>query len=444
MGVNIGEFSGQNVRIIGADVLGSYGVRALGNKGIAIIPGSAIIALEQHNQGGAREIVELIESNRTLLDDRLVSLDGVKLAVFGYTKIGSCERSSDQLSAGLTEVGKAIKQYCAVRGIQPHIFVVSNSLSERLRAVSAGLGATSYQAASEPFSGQVTVSIDTTLAYGEVPSPEASQTIVRQALATVRQQHGLVPAHLLVNVQALNRKTMPYIYSASDEPILKPVYGKSSSNSLQAVAKTKNAEQETALDYLMDDHIQMVGLSGAAGAGKTYLSLAAGLAGMKSGRYEHILCFRPMYNVGGQEMGTLPGDKSDKFAPWTAAIKDNLEALHVTERTMKKIFIDPLTYIRGRTLANMLVIVDDAQSLDKWLVRDIMTRVGSESKIVFTYDLTQMDRIVSREDSVQAVLDECINDPCVAALTLSKTQRSHLADLAIKSLARDKFNGSRF
>lgn len=426
-----------SVNVYDADVLRDYGVKALtsdGTRGVVVIPLGIIHDVVSGGTSGAEQIAELVEGYRLHLAEGSVELD--KRHELIVAQLTPSPFLADLDGTDVVSCAQSIQRCLGNEGgvmALTHVCIVSNDLDKRLAANAKGIEAAAYRPQLLPFGGKCGVWRDGVSCDSKVLPLVHAHDIIDESNALTRNVYGLRPYHQLIEVHGVNGKTVPLV---KDGQSLSRLYGED--KMLDKVAR--NDEQRVALRYLMDDSIQMVALSGVAGGGKTYLSLYAGLMGMRSGKYKHILAFRPMYAVGGQDLGTLPGDKNDKFSPWQAAIKDNLDALNVQPKERQEIFIDPLSYIRGRTLDDMLVIVDDAQSLDKSLILDIMTRLGNNAKLVLTYDLTQMDRVVKRENSVQAVVDEFVSDPAVATIRFTRTQRSHLADLAASSLMRTKFS----
>lgn len=424
------------INIFDTDVLRDYGVKALTHdcyQSVSVIPLGIIHDVVSGGTSGANQIAELVEGYRLKLAKGSVELDARhELILVGLTPCPMMGLDGQDAIGCAQSIRRYLDGQDGSLTYVRHVRIVSNDLRNRLVANAKGIEAVAYRPPIMPFGGKCEVWHDG-VSYGSRPSPRLAHDIIVESDAWTKKAYGLSPYHQLVEVRGADSKAVPLV---KDGYNLSQLYGVN--KTLDGVAR--NDEQRVALRYLMDDSIQMVALSGVAGGGKTYLSLYAGLLGMRSGKYKHILAFRPMYAVGGQELGTLPGDKDDKFSPWQAAIKDNLDALNVQPKERQEIFIDPLSYIRGRTLADMLVIVDDAQSLDKSLILDIMTRLGDNAKLVLTYDLTQMDHVVRRENSVQAVVDEFISDPAVATIGFTRTQRSHLASLAASSLVRTKFS----
>ena len=198
----------------------------------------------------------------------------------------------------------------------------------------------------------------------------------------------------------------------------------------------RSAEQRIALDLLMDPNIGIVSIGGRAGTGKSALALCAGLeAVLERGEHRRIVVFRPMYAVGGQSLGYLPGTESDKMNPWAQAVYDTLEGL-VSENVMEEIHerglieVLPLTHIRGRSLHDAFVIVDEAQSLERNVLLTVLSRLGKGSRVVLTHDVAQRDNLrVGRHDGVQAVIEKLKGHELFAHITLQRSERSAIAEL---------------
>lgn len=198
----------------------------------------------------------------------------------------------------------------------------------------------------------------------------------------------------------------------------------------------RSAEQRLAIDLLMDPEVGIVSLGGRAGTGKSALALCAGLEAVLE-RREHrkVVVFRPLYAVGGQELGYLPGSESEKMNPWAQAVFDTLGALvsqEVVEEVMDRGMLEvlPLTHIRGRSLHDSFVIVDEAQSLEKNVLLTVMSRIGQNSKIVLTHDVAQRDNLrVGRHDGIAAVVETLKGHPLFGHITLTRSERSPIAAL---------------
>ncbi|WP_210729874.1 MULTISPECIES: PhoH family protein [unclassified Rhodococcus (in: high G+C Gram-positive bacteria)] len=203
----------------------------------------------------------------------------------------------------------------------------------------------------------------------------------------------------------------------------------------------RSAEQRVALDLLLDESIGIVSLGGKAGTGKSALALTAGLEAVLERRtHRKVVVFRPLYAVGGQELGYLPGSESEKMGPWGQAVFDTLEGL-VSPEVMEEVIargmleVLPLTHIRGRSLHDSFVIVDEAQSLERNVLLTVLSRLGSGSRVVLTHDVAQRDNLrVGRHDGVAAVIEKLKGHPLFAHITLTRSERSPIAALVTEML----------
>ncbi|WP_374971510.1 PhoH family protein [Terrabacter sp. BE26] len=198
----------------------------------------------------------------------------------------------------------------------------------------------------------------------------------------------------------------------------------------------RSAEQRIALDLLLDPDVGIVSLGGRAGTGKSALALCAGLESVMERRIQRkVLVFRPLFAVGGQELGYLPGTEAEKMNPWGQAVFDTLSALvstEVVEEIMDRGLLEvlPLTHIRGRSLHDAFVIVDEAQSLERNVLLTVLSRIGQNSKVVLTHDVAQRDNLrVGRHDGVAAVIEKLKGHPLFAHVTLTRSERSPIAAL---------------
>jgi PhoH-like ATPase len=203
----------------------------------------------------------------------------------------------------------------------------------------------------------------------------------------------------------------------------------------------RSAEQRVALDLLMDQEVGIVSLGGRAGTGKSALALCAGLEAVMERRvHKKVVVFRPLYAVGGQELGYLPGTEGEKMNPWAQAVFDTLGALvsnHVIEEIMERGLLEvlPLTHIRGRSLHDSFVIVDEAQSLERGVLLTVLSRIGQQSRVVLTHDVAQRDNLrVGRHDGVVAVVEALKGHPLFAHITLTRSERSPIAALVTEML----------
>jgi len=212
--------------------------------------------------------------------------------------------------------------------------------------------------------------------------------------------------------------------------------------------ESKNVRQAFALDLMLDPEISAVSLMGTAGTGKTFLALAAALEQtLEQNRYRRVSVYRPLVAVGRQELGFLPGDLDEKLEPWMAAVHDNLYALfsgadtreahdavdELLERDVLE--MGAITYLRGRSITGEFVIIDEAQNLELPTLKVILTRMGTDSKVVFCGDLTQVDNpYVSPFGGLAALIEKMKGHRLFGHVTLERSVRSPLAELAVSLL----------
>ena len=203
----------------------------------------------------------------------------------------------------------------------------------------------------------------------------------------------------------------------------------------------RSAEQRIALDLLLDPEIGIISLGGRAGTGKSALALCAGLeAVLERRQHRKVVVFRPLYAVGGQDLGYLPGTENEKMSPWAQAVFDTLGAVatsEVVEEVLDRGMLEvlPLTHIRGRSLHDAFVIVDEAQSLERNVLLTVLSRIGRDSRVVLTHDVAQRDNLrVGRHDGVVAVVEKLKGHPLFAHVTLTRSERSPIAALVTEML----------
>lgn len=212
--------------------------------------------------------------------------------------------------------------------------------------------------------------------------------------------------------------------------------------------RSLNLEQTFTLDALLDPAIPMVTLAGKAGTGKTLLAIAAGLHQVfAEERYHRLIVFRPTIAVS-RDLGYLPGDLGEKMRPWMQPVYDALDLIraqdrHCNPRTLPndildcdEIAVEPLTYIRGRSIPNQFIVIDEAQNLTPLEVKTVITRVGSGSKIVLTGDPHQIDNpyVDARTNGLTCLVDRFRDNPLSAHVTLIRGERSALAETAANIL----------
>lgn len=261
------------------------------------------------------------------------------------------------------------------------------------------------------------------------------------------EKNGYLPNQFITLKDAANDSHSAIGRYSADEGKLLPIKktGREGVWSIQP----RNREQSFALDALMDDSIKLVTLVGKAGTGKTLLAIAAGLhKTAEEGVFNRLLVSRPVFPMG-RDLGFLPGDIEEKLAPWMQPIFDNVELLlsgHEAEKRHSKGYkelmamgildIEPLTYIRGRSIPNQYMIVDEAQNLTPHEIKTIVTRAGEGTKIVLTGDPYQIDNpyVDASSNGLTYVVERFKHEAIAAHVTLSKGERSHLAELAANLL----------
>lgn len=306
------------------------------------------------------------------------------------------------------------------------VTVVSKDLPLRVKAASVGLAAEEYRAELAVDSGW------TGMADVSLSSDQMAQLYDREVLRTPVVRELPVNTSLVIHSDrgsALGRVV------GDDEIAL--VRGDRDIFGLHG----RSAEQRLAIDLLMDPQVGIVSLGGRAGTGKSALALCAGLeAVLERQQQRKIMVFRPLYAVGGQELGYLPGDASEKMNPWAQAVFDTLGSV-VSQNVLDEVIdrglleVLPLTHIRGRSLHDAFVIVDEAQSLERNVLLTVLSRIGQNSKVVLTHDVAQRDNLrVGRHDGVASVIETLKGHGLFGHITLTRSERSAIAALVTELL----------
>jgi PhoH-like ATPase len=318
----------------------------------------------------------------------------------------------------------AVAQNLANDGLD--VTVVSKDLPMRVKAASIGLTAEEYYAE---------LAVDT--GYTGV----AELTIGSDDLNTLYEDHHLTSpdiADLPVNTGVvLSSDRGSALARVVKKGELKLVRGDRDVFGLHG----RSAEQRLAIDLLLDSDVGIVSLGGRAGTGKSALALCAGLeAVLERQQHRRIMVFRPLYAVGGQELGYLPGDAAEKMNPWGQAVFDTLGAV-VSQNVIDEIVengtleVLPLTHIRGRSLHDAFVIVDEAQSLERNVLLTVLSRIGQNSRVILTHDVAQRDNLrVGRHDGVASVIETLKGHPLFGHVTLTRSERSAIAALVTEML----------
>jgi PhoH-like ATPase len=310
------------------------------------------------------------------------------------------------------------------------VTVVSKDLPMRVKAASIGLAAEEYQAELAPESGY------TGLAEISMSAEEMAQLYDVETLALKAVSDLPLNTSLVISSErgsALGRVTGPGKVTLVRGD--RDLFGLSG----------RSAEQRLAIDLLMDPTIGIVSLGGRAGTGKSALALCAGLeAVLERQLHRKIMVFRPLYAVGGQDLGYLPGDATEKMNPWAEATFDTLSSVvshNVVEEVMDRGLLEvlPLTHIRGRSLHDAFVIVDEAQSLERNVLLTMLSRIGQNSRVVLTHDVAQRDNLrVGRHDGVASVIEALKGQALFGHITLTRSERS-----AIAALVTDLLEGNQ-
>jgi PhoH-like ATPase len=306
------------------------------------------------------------------------------------------------------------------------VTVVSKDLPLRVKASSVGLAAEEYRAELAVDSGW-TGTADITLSAEQMVDLYDRETI---SSAAVRE----LPVNTTLVIHSDRGSALGRVVG---EEVVGLVRGDRDIFGLHG----RSAEQRLAIDLLMDPQIGIVSLGGRAGTGKSALALCAGLeAVLERQQQRKIMVFRPLYAVGGQELGYLPGDAGEKMNPWAQATFDTLSSVvsqnvldEVIERGLLEVL--PLTHIRGRSLHDAFVIVDEAQSLERNVLLTVLSRIGQNSKVVLTHDVAQRDNLrVGRHDGVASVIETLKGHALFGHITLTRSERSAIAALVTELL----------
>jgi PhoH-like ATPase len=315
---------------------------------------------------------------------------------------------------------------CSLAAEGEDVVLVSKDLPMRVKAASVGLAAQEYRAELPVDSGWTGMT-ELEISTGDIEQLYESGTLDCPPARELPCHTGLVLSS--PNGSALGR--------VRPDKSVQLVRGDREAFGLHG----RSAEQRIALDLLLDTEIGIVSLGGRAGTGKSALALCAGLeAVLERRQHRKVVVFRPLYPVGGQELGYLPGSEADKMNPWAQAVFDTLSAVTTTEVINHVVAMDmlevlPLTHIRGRSLHDSFVIVDEAQSLERGVLLTVLSRVGAGSRVVLTHDIAQRDNLrVGRHDGVVAVIEKLKGHPLFAHVTLVRSERSPIAALVTEML----------
>ncbi|MFN3707288.1 PhoH family protein [Microcella sp.] len=313
----------------------------------------------------------------------------------------------------------AVAMNLAAEGM--HVTVVSKDLPMRVKASSIGLAAEEYRhelAVDSGYTGMADVTLS-----AEQMADLYDREVVRSS--TVRE----LPVNTSLVIHSDRGSALGRVVGEDEIQLVRgdrDVFG----------LHGRSAEQRLAIDLLMDPQVGIVSLGGRAGTGKSALAMCAGLeAVLERNQQRKIMVFRPLYAVGGQELGYLPGDASEKMNPWAQATFDTLSSV-VSQNVLDEVIdrglleVLPLTHIRGRSLHDAFVIVDEAQSLERNVLLTVLSRIGQNSKVVLTHDVAQRDNLrVGRHDGVASVIETLKGHALFGHITLTRSERSAIAAL---------------
>ena len=369
--------------------------------------------------------------------------EGISLDGGGTLRIALCDRETlrelppelegDRGDNAILAVAMELKGQC-----QCPVVLVSKDINLRIKADALGLAAEDYETGKVDIEGLYTGMAEVMVDASEIEQffkqgslPLDGQFFPNQALTLVDAAN---PAHTaLAMVGGDSRKIVP--------PIKLPQSGVSRIH-------PRNREQKFALDLLLRDSISLVTLVGKAGTGKTLLAIAAGLQEVADEHiYSRLLISRPVVPMG-RDLGYLPGEVKEKLTPWMQPLYDNFDLIFSTQEPLGKpkhwrrgyeelmerglLEIEPLTYIRGRTIPKQFLIVDEAQNLTPHEVKTILTRAGEGTKVVLTGDVEQIDNpyVDAASNGLSYVVEKFKQDPLAGHITLFKGERSPLAERA--------------
>ncbi|MFT2708502.1 PhoH family protein [Clavibacter zhangzhiyongii] len=309
------------------------------------------------------------------------------------------------------------------------VTVVSKDMPLRVKAASIGLQAEEYRAELAVDSGWTGMA-DVTLSSDQMAGLYDTETLQTRAVQDLPVNTGVVlHSDRGSALGRVTRRGTVHLVRGDRE-----VFG----------LKGRSAEQRLAIDLLLDREVGIVSLGGSAGTGKSALALCAALeAVLEKQQHRKIMVFRPLYAVGGQELGYLPGDAAEKMNPWAQAVFDTLGSVvsqnvmdEVVERGILEVL--PLTHIRGRSLHDAFVIVDEAQSLERNVLLTVLSRIGQNSRVVLTHDVAQRDNLrVGRHDGVASVIETLKGHELFGHITLTRSERSAIAALVTGLLDGD-------
>lgn len=434
-----------------------------------VIPAIVVKELEEkrtHSTIGhlAREWLRLLESLRVENGTKLSQ--GVKLEGFENLtiRVEPNHRTQSSLPEHLRDGSHDSTILAVAKNLSEEdkvnkIVLMSNDVPMKLHStLDLEIDAVEFNAnaivPAKPFDGTYEISITDEDYSKAMESKDGLEKYILQALPKDRARNAYVKL-----VLESNKEELANILLLGDK--LSEVTRKHRT-STNIVART--LEQDIAMEYLKKpyDEVSIVSLQGKAGSGKTLVTIAAGLDQLKAGRYQKVIVFRSLHEMGnGQEMGFLPGDVGEKMGAWAGAIYDAIDVIAASKKPLKKnqgphadtalkaetdrlkamVEVSPITYLRGRSLANSYLVLEEAQNFSRSEILNILSRAGEGSKIVFTFDDMQVDNKFLQTGSkadIWSVIESLKNEDIFAHISLKRTERSRVAEIASRIIAEQQ------
>lgn len=302
--------------------------------------------------------------------------------------------------------------------------------------------------AAKPFSGTITIEVTDEHVDKMFGDRDKTLDLIEELII---EQIGTSVTRVLAEVVHEGKIIEKVLYSAEEGAVELP-----RANNRAKGISPKTVEQRVAMSYLLApaDKFPIVSIAGSAGTGKTLLTIAAGLEGVKKRQYQKVLVFRSLHEMGaGQEMGFLPGSVEDKMGPWSGAVMDSIEVIakasskdtrgpvktDLINELKTMVEVSPISYLRGRSITDTFMVLDEAQNFSRSELLNILSRVGEGTKIVLVADPAQVDNKFLQTGpraEVWSVIDSLKSSNLFGHVTLVQTERSAVAELAANVLAQ--------
>ena len=416
-------------------------ITSFGNNDV-VIPFKVLEEVDNHKKrqdsvgANARKIIRLLDALR----EKGTLHKGVRLGKGkGIVFVKNCDHAEENLDLSIAD-----NEIIAVALNEKHksprrkVIVVSRDINMRVKCDALGLITEDYQV------NQIvkdTSHIYTGFVEHLVDEPVIDRFYAGESIYLEKDEIALMPNQFVLLVSNQNQKKTALARFLNTHTPLKRINGEHKKGMWGV--KPRNKDQIFALDLLQDPSVHIVTLVGKAGSGKTLLAIAAGLhQTMETQEYKRLVISRPIQPMG-RDIGFLPGTMEEKMAPWVAPIQDNLQFLMGNDKETLRMYIqdgtievEALTYIRGRSISNAFIIVDEAQNLTAHELKTIITRVGENTKLVLTGDVEQIDNVYIDETSngLTHAVERFKSYDISGHVTLVKGERSKIASIAAKIL----------